>query len=69
MRRNAISRCAIGIASAPNLTGPLFIEENVITDGRPGHYGNVQCFKVGHGGQGVAYYTANRRLLPGTTGG
>ncbi|MPZ14495.1 MAG: hypothetical protein GEU73_08745 [Chloroflexi bacterium] len=65
VRDNLIERCAIGIANAPNLTGPIYFENNTILDGRPGAYGNVLCFKVGNAGSGVAYYTNNRCVLTG----
>jgi hypothetical protein len=66
VRDNTIRRCAIGIANAPNLTGPITFENNTIEEGVPGFYGNVLCFKVGNLGTGVAYFTANRCVVDGT---
>lgn len=69
VRDNTLVRCAIGIANAPNLTGPVYFERNTIGAGVPGRYGNVLCFKIGDRGTGVAYYTGNRCVLgPGATG-
>ncbi len=65
VRNNKILRCALGIASAPNLVGPLYIENNTIIEGSPGHYGNVACFKIGDNGQGTTYYTGNYCDVPG----
>jgi hypothetical protein len=59
VRNNVIRRCALGIANAPNRTGPIYIENNDIREGRPGYYGNVGCFKVGDNGTGTAYFTGN----------
>jgi hypothetical protein len=39
---------------APNLVGPLLIEENLLEDMVPGYYDQQACFKVGDGGDGVA---------------
>lgn len=69
VRNNVIRRCALGIANAPNKTGPLLIEGNDIREGRQGAFGNLACFKVGAGGTGVTYYTNNRCVLPGVSGG
>jgi hypothetical protein len=69
VRDNTIVRCASGLANAPNLTGPIYFERNTITDGRPGYYGVMQCFKIGDRGHGVAYYTGNHCILgPGADG-
>jgi hypothetical protein len=69
VRDNTIARCASGLANAPNLTGPIYFERNTITDGRPGYYNAVQCFKIGDRGHGVAYYTGNHCILgPGADG-
>lgn len=66
---NVITRCAIGIANAPNLSGPVYFERNHITQAVPGEYGNIQCFKVGNLGRGVAHYTENTCILgPGADG-
>jgi hypothetical protein len=72
VRNNTIQRCAIGIANAPNLTGPVTFENNRITEGRPGAYGNVLCFKLGDfrgNGPGIARYIGNTcQLGPGADG-
>jgi hypothetical protein len=65
VRNNHIERCGIGIANAPNLTGPVYFENNTILNGVPGRHGNVLCFKLGDNGTGVAYYSDNRCLLTG----
>jgi parallel beta-helix repeat protein len=54
VRRNTVRGCGIGIAMAPNLVGPLLIEENLLEDMVPGYYDQQACFKVGDGGDGVA---------------
>jgi hypothetical protein len=59
VRSNHVERCGTGIAFAPNLQGPLVIENNTLVDLRPGYYGNVTGFKIGDGGSGVAYLTGN----------
>jgi parallel beta-helix repeat protein len=63
--KNEISRCGIGIAFAPNLVGPLYVEGNLIQNLRPGHYGNTECFKIGGGGSGVTYLTDNTCIIDG----
>jgi hypothetical protein len=65
VRNNTITRCAIGIANAPNLTGPVYFENNTITNAVPGYYGNTACFKVGNNGRGVAYFTGNVCTIDG----
>lgn len=66
VRNNTIRRCSVGIANAPNLTGPLTIEGNTITEGRLGSYGNLACFKVGDNGTAVTNYTNNTCILTAT---
>jgi len=56
---NTIDGCGIGVAFAPNLTGPLYVERNVIRNLRTGYYGGLACFKVGDGGVGTAYVQNN----------
>src|SRR3990172_299845 len=56
---NTIDSCGIGVAFAPNLTGPLFVERKVIRNLRPGYYGGLACFKLGDGGIGIAYVNDN----------
>lgn len=57
---NRIEECSLGIAFAPNLLGPLYIERNTIVSSspRPGD-GTLACYKVGNTGQGTAFVTAN----------
>jgi len=59
IRHNDISGCGTGIAFAPPVTGPLYIENNRIHDLSIGLYENLFCFKVGNGGGGTAYLTGN----------
>lgn len=59
VRENVIERCAAGIAFTPNLRGPLYIERNTIRDLEPGRYDARVGFKIGGGGEGVAYLTEN----------
>ncbi|MDP2675097.1 MAG: right-handed parallel beta-helix repeat-containing protein [Dehalococcoidia bacterium] len=47
VRDNRIERCALGIAFAPTLQGPLYIERNTILDGVTGFYGANAAFKIG----------------------
>jgi hypothetical protein len=68
VRHNEIKKCALGIATAPNLIGPIYIEYNRITEGVPGFYGTVACFKIGNNGVGTAYYTGNTCILPAING-
>jgi len=57
---NTVEGCALGIAFAPNITGPLYVERNVIRDLRAdGYYGAQAAFKIGDGGKGVAYLIDN----------
>jgi hypothetical protein len=53
---------------APNLLGPLTIERNIIRTSSLGVYGNMLCMKVGNGGTGTAYLTANRCDIRGQVG-
>lgn len=50
VRGNRIEGCAIGIAFAAILAGPLQIENNIIHSqtGDEGFYGSLVCFKIGH---------------------
>jgi parallel beta-helix repeat protein len=59
VRNNTITGCGLGIALAPNMVGPLYIEGNTITDLQPGEYGLQACFKLGDGGSGTAHFTGN----------
>lgn len=56
---NTISECPVGIAFAPNLLGPLYIEDNVITDLVLGSQEQQFGMKVGLEGEGTAYLTRN----------
>lgn len=69
VRNNTINRCALGIAFAPNITGPLYIEYNHILDNRPGYYGGSACFKLGNGGAGTAFITENECRIYESAGG
>ena len=66
VRENTIQGCGIGIAFAPNLEGPLYIEGNVIRDLEPGQHGAQAAFKLGGGGAGVAHLTENVVETEGT---
>ena len=66
VRNNVIRRCSVGISNAPNLTGPLTISGNTITEGHVGAFGNLACFKVGNAGPGVTTYTGNVCVQGGT---
>jgi parallel beta-helix repeat protein len=59
VRNNTITQCAIGIAFAPNLVGPLYIEGNTMTNLVPKFYNVQACFKIGQGGSGTTYITGN----------
>ncbi len=66
VRYNRITGCAIGIALAPNLKGPLYIENNKILDLEPGFYGDATAFKLGRGDdQAIAYLTSNTVISDG----
>lgn len=56
---NEVSGCASGIAFAPTLVGPLYIERNAIRDLEEGIYDNRSCFKLGYEGEGTIYLTEN----------
>lgn len=60
VRFNEVFECDTGIAFAPNLVGPLHIEDNYLHDSVAGFYGAQACFKVGDGGNGTTYLTRNR---------
>jgi len=66
VRNNTIKRAAIGIASAGAQTGPLTIEKNTITEGKPGYYDFSTCFKIGKTGAGTTYFTDNTCILSGS---
>jgi len=53
VRDNRIERCALGIAFAPTLQGPLYIERNTILDGVSGFYGANAAFKIGDSASSV----------------
>jgi hypothetical protein len=59
IRDNYVTRCGTGIAFAPTLVGPLYVERNVIRDMRVGLYENQFCFKVGNAGDGITYLNDN----------
>ena len=57
---NTVEGCALGIAFAPTITGPLYVERNVIRNLRAdGYYGAQAAFKIGDGGKGTAYLIDN----------
>lgn len=56
---NTITRCPVGIAFAPNISGPLYIEDNLITDLVLGSQEQQFGMKVGLDGAGVAYLSRN----------
>ena len=56
---NRIEECGLGIAFAPNLTGPLTIQRNTIVSSTRGTLGALACFKVGRPGAGIAYLFDN----------
>lgn len=56
---NTVSRCPVGVAFAPNLQGPLYIEDNVITDLVLGSQDQQFGMKVGLEGAGTAYLSRN----------
>lgn len=67
---NDIRQCGIGIAFAPNLVGPLFIERNFVYSDREGvHANTLACMKVGNRGNGFAYLTENTCLIRGNHDG
>ncbi len=63
IRHNNIQRCGMGISNNPNLTGPVYIEYNRITNGVRGYYDDIGCFKIGGSGKAVANYTGNICIL------
>ena len=65
VRANTIEDCGIGIALAPNITGPLYVEGNTIRNLRIGDYGQQACYKVGDGGKGIAYITGDTCITKG----
>lgn len=68
VRNNTIEGCPIGIALAPTITGPLYIENNIIKNGVRGDQGQFACYKMGDGGSGIAYLTGNNCNLPKPAG-
>lgn len=61
VRDNYIEGCGTGIAFAPNITGPLFLNRNHIVSGPDdvGVHGQLVCYKVGHPSPGTTYLTEN----------
>ncbi len=59
VRDNDISVCGTGIAFAAAVTGPLFVQRNVIHDLETGLYDNLFCFKIGNAGDGVVQLRDN----------
>ncbi len=59
VRDNVIQGCASGVAMAPNLKGPLYVERNRILDLVPGFHGDHAAFKIGGSGGGIAYLRGN----------
>jgi len=64
---NVIDGCGFGVAFAPNITGPLYIERNQIGSSDANLYGSLGCFKIGDardsGATGVAYVSDNDCLI------
>jgi parallel beta-helix repeat protein len=56
---NEIEGCGTGIAFAPAMTGPLYVEHNYIHDLRLGLYENLFCYKIGNEGAGTVYLREN----------
>ncbi|MDP2674381.1 MAG: right-handed parallel beta-helix repeat-containing protein [Dehalococcoidia bacterium] len=56
---NTVDGCALGVALAPNVTGPLYVEHNLIRNLKVGYYGAQACFKIGDGGAGATFLTGN----------
>lgn len=71
VKNNRIEGCGIGIAFAANKIGPLNIENNTIQGdtGKRGVHGQLACYKLGRGGNGTTYLTANDCRIPGTSNG
>lgn len=66
---NTITDCGIGIANASNSNyGEVRFERNVIRSTLAGYYGNQLCFKVGNGGNQVAYIVGTTCVLSGGDG-
>jgi len=65
VRRNEISGCGIGIAYAPSLVGPLYIENNYIHNLITGDYGQQACYKVGSNSAGDIFISGERCFGPG----
>lgn len=65
VRQNTIERCAIGIAFAPNLLGPLYIQQNLILDLQVGEHGARYAFKIGDSSAGTTYIEDNIVITEG----
>jgi len=65
VRGNRVEDCGIGVAFAPNISGPLYLERNTIRNLRVGDYGQQACYKVGDGGKGIAYITGDICITKG----
>jgi hypothetical protein len=69
VKSNTVSGCGIGVAFAPNITGPLYIENNVLKNMIVAPYGQQAAFKIGDadnsGATGIAYVTGNTINTPG----
>lgn len=59
VRDNTIYRCSVGVAMAPTLTGPLYVERNQIRDLQIGYYDAQFAFKLGDGSKGTIFITEN----------
>lgn len=70
---NIIHQCSVGIALAPNLVGPLFVERNRIIGTqtwRGTGIGDIlACMKLGNYGNGFAYLTENVCYIRGLADG
>ena len=69
VRQNRVEKCGTGIAFAAPVVGPLYIENNTLTNLETGLYGQLICFKVGRPGTGVTYLTNNDCLVGPGAGG
>ena len=65
VRDNSVKGCGTGIAAAPTLVGPLYIENNTIRDLVVGRYENQSCFKLGYDGAGTIFFTDNTCITQG----
>lgn len=67
IRDNTIDECGLGLSFTPNLLGPLYVERNTVSSHTMGILGALACMKVGDGGVGTAYITANVCNIDGSS--